>query len=68
MTPLLDGRTAIVTGAASARGIGLASAKLMAEHGARVLITDLDAAGAEQAARTLPGQGHIGARCNALSG
>ena len=64
MSRLLEGKTAIITGAASLRGLGLASAKLMAEHGARVLITDLDAAAAEAAARTLPGRGHFGARCN----
>lgn len=55
-----------MTGAASPRGLGLASAKLMAEHGARVLITDLDSGAAETAARTLPGQGHLGARCNVV--
>jgi NAD(P)-dependent dehydrogenase (short-subunit alcohol dehydrogenase family) len=64
MALLLGGKTAIVTGAASRRGLGLASAMLMAEHGARVLITDLDAEAAEAAARTLPGQDHLGAGCN----
>ena len=38
----------------------------MAEHGARVLITDLDAEAADAAARTLPGQDHLGARCNVI--
>jgi len=61
---LLEGRAAIVTGAASPRGLGLAAAKLMAEHGARVLITDLDAAAAAAAANSLPGTGHAGARCD----
>src|SRR6185436_17422030 len=37
---VLDGKVAIVTG--SARGIGRATAALLAEHGARVLVTDLD--------------------------
>jgi NAD(P)-dependent dehydrogenase (short-subunit alcohol dehydrogenase family) len=64
MSQLLAGKAAIITGAASPHGLGLASAKLLAEHGARVLITDLDAAAAEAAARTLPGRGHFGARCN----
>ena len=64
MSRLLEGLSAIITGAASPRGLGLASAKLLAEHGARVLITDLDAAAAEAAARTLPGRNHFGARCN----
>ncbi|MDH4059588.1 MAG: SDR family oxidoreductase [Aquincola sp.] len=64
MEGLLEGRAAIVTGAASPRGLGLAAAKLMAEHGARVLITDLDAAAAAAAANSLPGTGHAGARCD----
>ena len=45
---VLDGKAAIVTG--SARGIGRATAELLAEQGARVLINDLDADVAEQAA------------------
>ena len=35
---VLDGKAAIVTG--SARGIGHATAELLAEHGARVLINE----------------------------
>jgi NAD(P)-dependent dehydrogenase (short-subunit alcohol dehydrogenase family) len=61
---LLEGRRAIVTGAASPRGLGLAAARLLAEHGARVMITDIDGAAAEAAAKGLPGEKHIGARCN----
>jgi 3-oxoacyl-[acyl-carrier protein] reductase len=45
---VLDGKAAIVTG--SARGIGRATAALLAEHGARVLINDLDAGAAQKAA------------------
>jgi len=48
---VLEGKAAIVTG--SARGIGRATAALLAEHGARVLINDLDAEAAEQAAREI---------------
>jgi NAD(P)-dependent dehydrogenase (short-subunit alcohol dehydrogenase family) len=61
---LLEGRGVVVTGAASPRGLGLAAAKLLAEHGARVLITDIDAAAAERAAASLPGSVHLGARCD----
>ncbi len=61
---LLEGRTAIVTGAASPRGIGLAVARLFAEHGARVAILDLDAARSAEAAASLPGEGHVGLACD----
>jgi 3-oxoacyl-[acyl-carrier protein] reductase len=50
---VLDGKAAIVTG--SARGIGRATAELLAEQGARVLVNDLDADVAEQAAREVAG-------------
>src|ERR671910_3272389 len=51
---VLDGKAAIVTG--SARGIGRATAELLAEQGARVLINDLDSDVADQAASEIPGQ------------
>src|SRR2546421_2343029 len=51
---VLDGKAAIVTG--SARGIGRATAELLAEHGARVLINDLDGDVAEQAANEIQGE------------
>jgi 3-oxoacyl-[acyl-carrier protein] reductase len=51
---VLDGKAAIVTG--SARGIGRATAELLAEHGARVLINDLDADVAEQASSEITGE------------
>ncbi|MGH2506699.1 MAG: SDR family NAD(P)-dependent oxidoreductase [Ktedonobacteraceae bacterium] len=43
---LLDGKVAILTGAG--RGIGAAAAKLFAEHGAAVVVSDLDPAPAEE--------------------
>jgi NAD(P)-dependent dehydrogenase (short-subunit alcohol dehydrogenase family) len=60
---LLDGKFAIVTGAASPRGLGKATARLFAEHGATVAILDLDAAQAAAAAADL-GPHHIGLACN----
>jgi 3-oxoacyl-[acyl-carrier protein] reductase len=51
---VLEGRSAIVTG--SARGIGRAAARLLAEHGAGVLVTDLDRDEAEAAAAAIPGE------------
>ena len=51
---VLDGKAAIVTG--SARGIGRATAELLTEHGARVLINDLDGDEAEQAASEIQGE------------
>jgi 3-oxoacyl-[acyl-carrier protein] reductase len=51
---VLDDRVAIVTG--SARGIGRATAELLAEHGARVLINDLDGDVAQQTADEIDGE------------
>ena len=45
---LLKDKVAIVTGAASERGIGKATARLFAEHGARIAILDLNAEAAAQ--------------------
>src|SRR4051794_13193524 len=51
---VLDDKVAIVTG--SARGIGRATAELLSEHGAKVVINDLDADLAEQAASEIAGE------------
>jgi 3-oxoacyl-[acyl-carrier protein] reductase len=48
---VLDGKAAIVTG--SARGIGRATAELLSEHGARVLVNDVDGDIAEQTANEI---------------
>jgi 3-oxoacyl-[acyl-carrier protein] reductase len=50
---VLDGKAAIVTG--SARGIGRATAELLAEHGAKVLINDLDGDIAEEVSNEIQG-------------
>src|SRR6201991_3005698 len=51
---VLDDKVAIVTG--SARGIGRATAELLSEHGAKVVINDLDTDLAEQAASEIQGE------------
>jgi len=51
---VLDDKVAIITG--SARGIGRATAELLAEHGAKVLINDLDADLARQTAGEIDGE------------
>jgi len=50
----LSDRVAIVTGAA--HGIGLATAQLFVEEGARVLMADIDVAAGEEAARSIGAQ------------
>ena len=60
---LLKNKYAIVTGAASARGLGKATAQMFAEHGATIAILDLDADAAKAAAADL-GKGHVGLACN----
>ncbi len=61
---LVKDRIAIITGAASERGLGLATARLFAEHGAICFLLDLDADAAAKAAAGLPGSGHEGLRCD----
>jgi len=51
---VLDDKVAIVTG--SARGIGRATAELLSEHGAKVLINDLDADVAQETAGQIAGE------------
>ena len=59
----LEDRVAIVTGGASLRGIGWATAKRFADEGARVVILDIDAAATTQAAREIGAQ-HLGLVCD----
>jgi NAD(P)-dependent dehydrogenase (short-subunit alcohol dehydrogenase family) len=48
---MLDGKVAIVTGSAS--GIGRASAQAFADAGAKVVVADIDAAGADETAQRI---------------
>lgn len=52
---LLENKVAIITG--SGRGIGAAAADLFAQHGAKVMVSDIDAAAAEETAARLQAQG-----------
>ncbi|SAK44940.1 short-chain dehydrogenase/reductase SDR [Caballeronia hypogeia] len=60
---LLENQVVIVTGAASARGIGKATAKALAAQGARIVVLDLKEADAQSAANDL-GEGHLGLACD----
>lgn len=62
---LLQDRFAVVTGAASPRGLGKAMAQLFAQHGATVAVLDLQAEAARAAAAEL-GPNHIGLACNVI--
>ena len=56
---LLSQRVALITGAAGPNGLGYATARMMAAHGARVVILDLAVAAPEKAAASL-GEQHMG--------
>jgi NAD(P)-dependent dehydrogenase (short-subunit alcohol dehydrogenase family) len=60
---LLANKVCVITGAASRRGIGRATAKLFALHGGRSIILDLDAEQASAAASEL-GEAHRGIACD----
>jgi len=64
----LEGKVAIITGAG--RGMGAATARLFAEHGAAVVVNDLEAAAAEEVARELRGGGAkaLAFACSVLDG
>jgi NAD(P)-dependent dehydrogenase (short-subunit alcohol dehydrogenase family) len=56
---LLANKVALITGGAGLNGLGFATARLMAAHGARVVIMDLEAANPAAAAAQL-GEQHLG--------
>ncbi len=51
----LEGKNAMITGGGS--GIGLASAKVLAKNGARVVVTDIQLDAAQAAAESIRAQG-----------
>ncbi|PWF24861.1 SDR family NAD(P)-dependent oxidoreductase [Corticimicrobacter populi] len=64
---LLQDKVAVISGAASPRGIGMATARLFASQGASVVILDLDETAAREAAGQLPAGNHLGLACNVAS-
>lgn len=62
---MLDNKTAVITG--GAQGIGAAIARAFAEHGARIVIGDVDAAQAQRTATEL-GADAIGIGCDVTDG
>jgi 3alpha(or 20beta)-hydroxysteroid dehydrogenase len=63
--PRFTDRTVLVTG--SAGGLGRAIAYRMADEGARVVVTDVEAADCQKLAAGLPGSGHVGLRLDVSS-
>lgn len=60
---LLQDKVAVISGAATERGIGLATAQLFAEHGAAVAILDLERQKPAEVAQRL-GKAHQGYACD----
>jgi NAD(P)-dependent dehydrogenase (short-subunit alcohol dehydrogenase family) len=61
---ILKDKIVAISGAASARGIGRATAGMMAAFGAHVVILDLDAGASQATADGLEGDSHIGIACD----
>lgn len=61
---LLKDKICIITGAGSARGLGRATSRLFAEHGAKIMVLDIDLAMARQTAALLKGRGHMALKCD----
>lgn len=60
---ILEGRRIVITGAARPEGIGFSAAALMAQHGARLALFDIDADACAARAAELGAQ-HIGGACD----
>ncbi|RKR03270.1 NAD(P)-dependent dehydrogenase (short-subunit alcohol dehydrogenase family) [Kushneria sinocarnis] len=64
MTQLLENKVCIITGGAGPRGIGKATARLFHEHGATVVIADLDAEKSREAAAEVAADRTMGVACD----
>lgn len=54
----LQGKTALITGSAHPQGIGYAIAQTLAQHGARIILTDIDAGQLSNSKQALQALGH----------
>lgn len=61
---LLKDKICLITGAGSARGLGRATAQLFADHGAKIVVLDIDLASARETVSTLRGRGHMALKCD----
>jgi NAD(P)-dependent dehydrogenase (short-subunit alcohol dehydrogenase family) len=61
---LLKDKICVITGAGSARGLGRATGKLFAEHGATIIALDIDLAMARETAGLFKGRGHMALKCD----
>ncbi|OHV09167.1 SDR family NAD(P)-dependent oxidoreductase [Kushneria phosphatilytica] len=64
MTQLLDNKVCIITGGAGPRGIGKATARLFHQHGATVVIADLDEEKSREAAAEIAAERTMGVACD----
>ena len=64
MAQLLEGKVCIITGGAGPRGIGKTTARLFHEHGATVVIADLDEEKSRQAATEISADRTLGVACD----
>lgn len=64
MQALLSGKTALITGAAAPRSIGLACAQLFIAHGAQVALLDNNTSALETAMASLDGEQHHAQVCD----
>jgi NAD(P)-dependent dehydrogenase (short-subunit alcohol dehydrogenase family) len=61
---LLKGKVCVITGGGSPRGLGRATARFFAEHGAIVAVLDIDLPSARESVALLKGRGHMALKCD----
>jgi NAD(P)-dependent dehydrogenase (short-subunit alcohol dehydrogenase family) len=61
---LLKDKICIITGAGSVRGLGRATSQLFADHGAKVVVLDINIDMARETTASLKGRGHMALKCD----